>query len=95
MTARELFNFITDITITSDNIDACMERVGDANYSWILLQQIKEIVAQRGNTQSNKELVDDAVFQKAFIPRTLDQVIDFERDRDEVLAGEADTDNVT
>lgn len=81
MTARELFNFITDITITSDNIDACMER-------------IKEIVAQRGNTQSNKELVDDAVFQKAFIPRTLDQVIDFERDRDEVLAGEADTDNL-
>jgi hypothetical protein len=38
----------------------------------------------------SKDLVDEEVFKKSFIPRTLDDVFDVERDTLKVLKGEGD-----
>jgi len=74
MTTRELFDFITDPTITLENID---------DY----LAKIQEKIEQRGPLSPEAQ-VDEEVFKNAFIPRTLDQVIDVERDLDKAEKGE-------
>lgn len=68
MTVKELFDFITDPTITEENID---------DY----LQRAQEKATSRSYVQTSAEdEVSEAVFQSAFIPRTLDEVTSFERD---------------
>ncbi|XP_041423663.1 serine/threonine-protein kinase RIO1 isoform X2 [Xenopus laevis] len=70
MTVRELFEFITDPSITKDNMDA-------------YLQKIMEIAAQRTEEErSSQDKVDEEVFKKAYIPRTLNEVKHYERDVD-------------
>ncbi len=72
MTAKELFEFVTDPTINQDNIDEYLDKA-----------QTRAIT--RGTT--SEDTVSDAVFQKVFIPRTLDEVVDYEKDFDEVRSG--------
>ncbi len=68
LTVKELFEFVTDPTITENNIDEYLDR-------------LQERAVQRGKDEvTQQDLVDEEVFKKAFIPRTLDEVIDFERD---------------
>ncbi|KAM9103015.1 serine/threonine-protein kinase RIO1 isoform 2-T2 [Sarcophilus harrisii] len=70
MTVRELFEFITDPSITKDNMD---------DY----LLKAMEIAAQRTEEQrSNQDHVDEEVFKRAYIPRTLNEVKNYERDVD-------------
>ncbi|XP_063779178.1 serine/threonine-protein kinase RIO1 [Pseudophryne corroboree] len=70
MTVRELFEFITDPSITPDYMDAYLEKA-------------MEIAAQRTEEQrSSQDKVDEEVFKKAYIPRTLNEVKNFERDVD-------------
>ncbi|NP_001116165.1 RIO kinase 1 L homeolog isoform X1 [Xenopus laevis] len=70
MTVRELFEFITDPSITKDNMDAYLEK-------------IMEIAAERTEEErSSQDKVDEEVFKKAYIPRTLNEVKNFERDVD-------------
>ncbi|XP_027718677.1 serine/threonine-protein kinase RIO1 [Vombatus ursinus] len=70
MTVRELFEFITDPSITKDNLD---------DY----LLKAMEIAAQRTEEQrSNQDHVDEEVFKRAYIPRTLNEVKNYERDVD-------------
>lgn len=68
LTTRELFDFITDINITEDNID---------DY----LTKLDEIASKRTKEdRSERDKLDDEVFKSAYIPQRLDDVINFERD---------------
>lgn len=97
MTPRELFEFIVDPTIGgpgSDAEDAYLNRMQKT----ILSRVREEPATVTGAADSdwahrtNQQLVDDAVFQHAYIPRTLDEVIDVERDVFERAAeGDAST----
>ncbi|XP_073346704.1 serine/threonine-protein kinase RIO1 [Pagrus major] len=70
MTVRELFDFITDPSITCHNIDQYLEKV-------------MVIAAERTSEQrSDQDRVDEEVFMKAYIPRTLTEVSHYERDVD-------------
>ncbi|MBN3318791.1 RIOK1 kinase, partial [Atractosteus spatula] len=73
MTVRELFEFVTDPSITSDNIDDYLEKA-------------MEIASERTSEErSNQDRVDEEVFKKAYIPRTLNDVSNYERDVDNML----------
>uniref|UniRef100_A0A8D3CK51 Serine/threonine-protein kinase RIO1 n=1 Tax=Scophthalmus maximus TaxID=52904 RepID=A0A8D3CK51_SCOMX len=70
MTIRELFDFITDPSITCRNIDQYLEKA-------------MVIAADRTSEQrSHQDRVDDEVFKQAYIPRTLTEVSHYERDVD-------------
>ncbi|XP_053570691.1 serine/threonine-protein kinase RIO1 [Bombina bombina] len=70
MTVRELFEFITDPSITKDNMDAYLEKA-------------MQIATQRTEEErSSQDKVDEEVFKKAYIPRTLTDVTNYERDVD-------------
>ncbi|XP_059201341.1 serine/threonine-protein kinase RIO1 [Centropristis striata] len=77
MTVRELFDFITDPSITCSNIDQYLEKV-------------MVIAAERTSDQrSNQDAVDEEVFKRAFIPRTLTEVSHYERDVEQVREDES------
>ncbi|KAM4728658.1 serine/threonine-protein kinase RIO1 [Anableps anableps] len=68
MTVRELFDFITDPSITSSNIEQYLDKA-------------MAIAAERTAEQrSDQDRVDEEVFKKAYIPRTLTEVRGYERD---------------
>lgn len=70
MTVRELFEFITDPSITADNMDAYLEKA-------------MEIASQRTKEEkTSQDHVDEEVFKQAYIPRTLNEVKNYERDVD-------------
>ncbi|XP_039609309.1 serine/threonine-protein kinase RIO1 isoform X2 [Polypterus senegalus] len=70
MTVRELFEFVTDPSITNENIDDYLEKA-------------MEIASSRtAEERSNQDKVDEEVFKKAYIPRTLNEVSNYERDFD-------------
>ncbi|TSO05376.1 Serine/threonine-protein kinase RIO1 [Bagarius yarrelli] len=70
MTVRELFEFVTDPSITSENINQ-------------YLGKVMEIASARtAEERSNQDKVDEEVFKKAYIPRTLNEVSHYERDVD-------------
>ncbi|XP_033737507.1 serine/threonine-protein kinase RIO1-like [Pecten maximus] len=78
LTMKELFDFVTDVTITDDNIDAYLDHV-------------MEMSANRTQDDiTEQQKIDDEVFKNAFIPRTLDEVIDFERDFTKAKTGKTD-----
>jgi RIO kinase 1 len=74
MNTRELFDFITDPTITDENVESYLD---------IIQQKITE----RGSMTPEEE-IDDAVFKQVHIPRTLTDVAHFERDAKKAVAGE-------
>ena len=78
MTVRELFDFVTDPNISDDNVDDYLEKA-------------QAIAANRGvEVESPEHTVQEEVFKKAYIPRTLDQVVDFEKDAEKAKEGHAD-----
>ncbi|XP_032318352.1 serine/threonine-protein kinase RIO1 isoform X2 [Camelus ferus] len=89
MTVRELFEFVTDPSITHENLDA-------------YLSKAMEIASQRTREErSSQDHVDEEVFKRAYIPRTLNEVKNYERDMDimmklkeEDMATNAQQDNV-
>ena len=68
MTVKELFEFVTDPTVNDENIEEYLEKIQEKAVN----RSVEDVTQQ--------DLVDEEVFKKAFIPRTLDEVIDFERD---------------
>ncbi|XP_021354183.1 serine/threonine-protein kinase RIO1-like [Mizuhopecten yessoensis] len=78
LTMKELFNFVTDVTITDDNIDAYLDHVMEMS------------VNRTQDDITEQQKIDDEVFKNAFIPRTLDEVIDFERDFSKAQTGKTD-----
>lgn len=78
MTVRELFDFVTDPSISDDNVDEYLERA-------------QAIAANRGvEEEIPEETVKEEVFKKAYIPRTLEQVVDFEKDAERAKKGKAE-----
>uniref|UniRef100_H3CBM8 Serine/threonine-protein kinase RIO1 n=1 Tax=Tetraodon nigroviridis TaxID=99883 RepID=H3CBM8_TETNG len=70
MTVRELFDFVTDPSIGEEHLDP-------------YLQQAMAVASERTSEQrSHRDRVDEEVFKKAFIPRTLAEVSTYERDVD-------------
>lgn len=68
MTVKELFDFITDPTVTDYNRDAYLDKMSERAAA----QTLEEVTAQ--------EQIDEEVFKKAFIPKRLTEVVDVERD---------------
>ncbi|XP_050080422.1 serine/threonine-protein kinase RIO1 [Anopheles maculipalpis] len=68
MTVKELFDFITDAAITGDGVE----------------QRLEEISARIANRSfdefTEQQKLDEAVFKQIFIPKTLHEVYDAERD---------------
>lgn len=60
MTVKELFDFITDATITEENMDKYLDKVSE----------------KLSHTQplTHEQIVDEEVFKKAYIPKTLNEV---------------------
>ncbi|KAB0395930.1 hypothetical protein E2I00_004375 [Balaenoptera physalus] len=89
MTVRELFEFVTDPSVTHENVDA-------------YLAKAMEIASQRTKEEmSSQDHVDEEVFKRAYIPRTLNEVKHYERDMDimmklkeEDMAMNAQQDNI-
>nr|XP_022314156.1 serine/threonine-protein kinase RIO1-like [Crassostrea virginica] len=80
LTVKELFDFVTDATITEDNID-------------LYLEKAMTLASQRTTEDiTEQQKVDEEVFKHSFIPRNLDEVIDFERDV--ILAKEGQTEGM-
>ncbi|KAK1127029.1 hypothetical protein K0M31_004643 [Melipona bicolor] len=67
MPVKELFNFITDPTITEENMDK-------------YLDVISEQMSQQNDQNDPKQQIEEQVFKQAYIPQNLSQVIDIERD---------------
>ena len=79
MNLKELFDFVTDVTIDDSNIDQYLETV-------------MKIASERSHSEKFKEDVDkneEAIFQHSFIPRTLTEVRNFEKDRENASKGDA------
>ncbi|XP_037374732.1 serine/threonine-protein kinase RIO1 isoform X2 [Talpa occidentalis] len=73
MTVRELFEFVTDPSITPENVDA-------------YLAKAMELASQRTKEdRSSQDHVDEEVFKRAYIPRTLTEVTSYERDLDVMM----------
>lgn len=68
MTIKELFDFITDKSINEGNLDEVLESISDR----IANRDLEELTEQ--------EKVDEEVFKNSFIPKTLSDVYDIERD---------------
>lgn len=68
MTIKELFDFVTDRTIKEENMEQCLEEISDR----ISNRDIDELTEQ--------EKIDEEVFKNSFIPKTLSDVYDIERD---------------
>lgn len=66
MTVKELFDFITDPTINESNMEEYLDKL----MSW---------AAQRP-ALSNEEQKEDEIFKRSYIPYTMNEVVDFERD---------------
>ncbi len=75
MTSKELFDFITDLTINEGNIEEYLEKAQER----ACLRPLDEKTAE--------DEIAEAVFQKVFIPRTLDEVVRYEEDYERVREG--------
>ena len=73
MTIKEFFDFVTDPTVKETNMDEYLDKV-------------MEIACNRVITETEK--VEDAVFKNSYIPYTMDEVVDIERDFRRAKQGE-------
>lgn len=74
MTVKELFDFVTDPTVNESNMDEYLEKA--------------MLVTSNREEFTEKEKVDDEVFKHSYIPFTMDEVIDIERDFRRAKQGE-------
>ncbi|XP_076661973.1 RIO kinase 1 isoform X1 [Halictus rubicundus] len=78
MNVRALFDFITDPTVTEENMDSYLDK-------------ISEQMTQCKDQQVNPiEQIEEQVFKQAYIPQNLTQVIDIERDISLAKSGKED-----
>jgi len=77
MTLKELFDFVVDPTINQENIEDYLDRMA-------------ELAAERNakGGVTAEEMVKEEVFKKTYIPQRLDEVKFYERDINQVKAGE-------
>ncbi|XP_028406299.1 serine/threonine-protein kinase RIO1-like [Dendronephthya gigantea] len=78
MTVRETFDFVTDPNITDENIEEYLEKA----------QQVA--LSRSEETKNAEDEVKEEVFKNAFIPRTLEAVLDFENDMEKAREGDTE-----
>ena len=78
MSVKSLFDFITDPTVTEDNMDSYLDAISE--------QMTQENEQESDPTQQ----IEDQVFKQAYIPQNLTQVIDIERDIKLAKSGKED-----
>ncbi|XP_017770486.1 PREDICTED: serine/threonine-protein kinase RIO1 isoform X2 [Nicrophorus vespilloides] len=76
LSIKELFDFITDPTITSENMDRCLDA-------------LSENTAGRSDL-THQQQIEEEVFKNSYIPKRLTEVLDVERDINKAKAGEND-----
>ncbi|KAG8230324.1 hypothetical protein J437_LFUL000595 [Ladona fulva] len=76
MTVRELFDFVTDPTINSNNMDECLDKLSE-----------KASNRPIGDVESQ---VDEEVFMQTFIPKRMDEIVHFERDINQAKSGQGE-----
>ncbi|GLC41017.1 hypothetical protein PLESTM_001146700 [Pleodorina starrii] len=81
LSVRETFDFVVDPAINDDNVDQALER-------------LRELAASRPIDVAPEEEVAEAVFHQAFIPRRLEEVVNFERDHERLQRGGKDTEGI-
>lgn len=94
MSIMELFKFVTDVTFGNEEeeVDARLEKVKCSNYNVLrtfnlyYIYQIQEEMNANPNLEINT--VEDEIFMKSYIPTTLEEVIDIDRDTLIVEQGE-------
>ncbi|KAF3777851.1 Serine/threonine-protein kinase [Nymphaea thermarum] len=80
MAVRELFDFVVDPSIIDEYVDDYLEKV-------------QQRILARGAVLSPEDEIAESVFVQSFIPRTLDQVKDFEKDIVNISSGK-DTEGI-
>lgn len=75
MTVRELFDFVTDPSITDENVNEYLDKA-------------QEIAANRSDEVSDQ--LEEEVFKHSYIPRTLNEVVDFEQDMKKAKEGKTE-----
>ncbi|GIL77701.1 hypothetical protein Vretimale_6760 [Volvox reticuliferus] len=81
LTVRETFEFVVDPAINGENVDAALER-------------LSELAASRPIDVVPEEEVAAAVFHQAYIPRRLEEVVNFERDHERLQRGGKETEGI-
>ena len=76
MTVRELFDFVTDLSLGDDRVEEYLRRMEE------------KTVEREPGSQEAEDLVSEAVFKQIFIPRTLQEVEKFEEDFQKMRMGE-------
>ena len=92
LTGRELFDFVVDPTLAAAPAaeDAAAKASGRATRAEAAaLSALMEAAASRPLERGAEAEVAEAVFHQAFIPRRLDEVAHYERDRDRAMAKKA------
>jgi len=77
MSMKELFDFVTDPTISDSNIDKYLDKM-------------QEIVMARNASNDGvtaQQKIDEEVFKQVYIPRTLEEVVTYEEDFDKMQEG--------
>ncbi|CAK9237367.1 unnamed protein product [Sphagnum troendelagicum] len=80
MSVRELFDFVVEPTLAENQVDEYLEKV-------------QERIMNRAVEPSVEEQVAEAVFIQSYIPKTLDQVKDYEGDMTRISSGK-DTEGI-
>ena len=75
MTSKELFDFITDLTINEQNIEEYLEKAQE------------RACLRPPDEKTAEDEIAEAVFQKVFIPRKLDEVAKYEEDYERMKEG--------
>ncbi|XP_043787193.1 serine/threonine-protein kinase RIO1 isoform X2 [Apis laboriosa] len=78
MTVKALFNFITDPTITEENMDKYLDTISEQ-----MTQQCDQCI-------DPEQQIEEQVFKQVYIPQNLSQVIDIERDIKLAKTGKGD-----
>lgn len=78
MSVKALFDFITDPTVTENNMDKYLDTMSD------------QIIQSTNSEVCPDKEVEEEVFKQAYIPQRLNQVIDIERDIKLAKSGKED-----
>lgn len=78
MSVKALFDFITDPTVTENNMDEYLDTMSD------------QIVQSTNHEVCPDKEIEEQVFKQAYIPQRLNQVIDIERDIKLAKSGKED-----
>jgi len=87
LTLRELFDFVTDPTVVESNSEEALDKLLAIceKYIFVYCQYLIHVSRRCDQDVSNDD--ESNVFKKVFLPRRLDEVVEYERDFENVQQG--------